>query len=82
MVRLQFINSNQHPILLQVDPWAGLYRLGPKDAIEIAFECNGKSFTLEEYKETRILTLWGAEEYFVIRDGEPVHWKKFASNLQ
>ncbi|MFN9961338.1 MAG: hypothetical protein ACK55I_50335, partial [bacterium] len=83
MFRIKFTNSNDTPIFVQVDPWAGLYELRKGEEIEITADNKGKEllFDIEEYNETRILTLWNCDEYFVVRDGKTVHWSDFPTNV-
>ncbi|HBC60557.1 MAG TPA: hypothetical protein DC058_04980 [Planctomycetaceae bacterium] len=83
MFRVKFTNSNDAPIFVQVDPWAGLYKLCKGDEIEFAANGNDKEllFDVEEHNDTRIVTLWNSDEYFVVREGRPVHWKEFPTNV-
>lgn len=83
MFRIKFANSNESPVFLQVDPWAGVYILRKGDEIEIAAECeaNTPSFDINEHNDTRILLLPDCSEYYVINNGVPVHWTEFPSNL-
>lgn len=75
---IDFRNSNEEPIYLQVDPWAGSYKLNKGEEITIIAETSvgNPSFHVEEYSNTRILHLSNSSEYYVVRDGERVHWSK------
>jgi hypothetical protein len=81
--RIKFTNSNENPIFIQVDPWAGLYVLSKGEEIEIAAVCetDHSSFDVEEYNDTRILVLADTHEYFVVRDGQLVHWSEYPTNI-
>jgi hypothetical protein len=83
MFRIKFSNSNESAIFVQVDPWAGLYKLGRGEQIE--FTANGESeellFEVDEYNDTRILTLVNCDEYFVVRDDVKIHWSDFPTNV-
>mgnify|MGYP003664408955 CR=1 FL=1 len=83
MNQLEFNNSKDKPIFIQVDPWACLYKLEKGERIEFAFGGSAnESFSIDEYdEENHILTL-ECEEFFVMVDGKPVHWEKFQSNVE
>ncbi len=83
-VTIRFINSNDLPVFVQVDPWAGLYVLEKGQEIEILAESETASpaFQVEEHKNTRILTVLHSSEYFVVRDGERVHWTQYQTNYK
>ncbi len=83
MNQLEFNNSRDGAIFIQVDPWACLYKLEKGERIEFAFgESTNESFSIDEYdEENRILTL-ECEEFFVIVDGKRVHWEQFQSNVK
>jgi hypothetical protein len=81
--KIQFSNSTERAVFLQVDPWACLYRLQQGDCIELAMDCSGEepSFSFDEHdSENRILTLWNCDDFFIIRDGMLVHWRDFQTN--
>ena len=82
MNRLEFSNSKDKPIFVQVDPWACLYKLEKGDRIEFAFDGGeSDSISIDEYDdENRILTL-ECEEFFIVVDGKRVHWEEFQSNV-
>lgn len=81
-VSIHFANSNDEPIFVQVDPWAGLYVLKKDGEIEIIAESatNSPSFSVQETNQTRILTLVNSTEYFVMKEGKRVHWTKYGTN--
>lgn len=81
MFRMTFRNLNEPRIHIQVDPWAGLYELRKGEEIEIAAECQAENprFDIQEVNNTRILTLWDSEEYFVVIEGNLVHWTQCQS---
>jgi hypothetical protein len=83
MFRLKFTNSNDVPIFVQIDPWAGLYKLCKGDEIEFAADGNDKGLLVdvEEDNDTRIVTLWNSVEYFIVREGQLIHWKEFPTNI-
>ena len=82
-ISLRFFNSNEAPIFIQVDPWAGLYKLNRDENIEIVCdaESDAPSFHIDEHNDTRILTIWNSSDYFVVRDGQRVHWTEYQCNL-
>ena len=84
MIRIEFSNSHDKPIFVQVDPWACLYRLDKGDRIEFVADSTSdeQSFSVDEFNDdNRILTLWNCDEFFIIRDGERVHWEQYQSNV-
>ena len=84
MMHIEFVNSKDRPIFVQVDPWACLYKLEKNQTIEIIApstsdrprcsidECDG---------DTRILTLLDCDDFFVAVGGKSVHWKEYQTNL-
>ena len=79
-VSITFENSNEEPIFLQVDPWAGYYLLKKGDKIEIVAESEESSprFDVDEQGSTiRMLTILDSTEYFVVIGGERIHWEKY-----
>ena len=82
-VSITFRNSNEEPIYLQVDPWAGVYLLRKGDEIQIIAESetSSPSFHIEEYNDTRILLIENSSEYYVVQDGQRIHWTQFQSNF-
>jgi hypothetical protein len=79
---IRFVNSNDSTVHLQVDPWAGFYTLRKGGQIEIIAESDSisPSFWIQEYGNTRILTLLHSTEYYVMRDGQRVHWSQYQHN--
>jgi hypothetical protein len=75
-ISIRFANSNNPPVHIQVDPWAGVYTLENGQEIEIVAESDTSSpeFSIQEYGSTRILTLVHSSEYFIMRNGKRVHW--------
>ena len=81
MFKIRFINTNPDPIFIQVEPWAGLYRLEQGHEVKIAADLPSNSeFEIEEHDDTRFLTLVHAKEYYVEQDGKWVHWTEFPNN--
>jgi hypothetical protein len=80
---IRFSNSNEQPVHVQVDPWAGVYRLAKGEEIEILAESetNSPAFQVDEYKDTRILTILHSTEYFIVKDGKRIHWTEYQSNM-
>lgn len=80
-ISIRFSNSNNEPIYLQVDPWAGFYVLKKGEEIEIVAESKkgSPSFTVNENGTTRILTLWDSAElgYYVVVNGKRLDWEKY-----
>lgn len=83
MIRVRFRNSTDTPCYVQVDPWAGLYRLQKGESVEIEGECDTAcpSAEFDELGETKIVTLPDCTDYFVIHDGQRLHWTEFPTNL-
>ncbi len=83
MIRLRFENSNDALIYVQVDPFAAVYALEKGEAIEI--EADGKverpDVSIVEHNETRIVTLYDYEDFFIILDDKRVHWTEYQSNM-
>ncbi|WP_013628055.1 hypothetical protein [Rubinisphaera brasiliensis] len=83
MYRIEFTNSKDKPIFVQVDPWACLYKLEKGECIEFVTDdtLDDPRFTVDEYDDAnRILTL-DCEEFFVVVDGKRVHWQEYQTNL-
>lgn len=83
MVHIEYINSKDTRIFLQVDPWACLYKLDKGESIEILAEITPEQsrFTIQESDDhTRILTL-PSEEFYLSIDGKLVHWEDCNTNL-
>lgn len=80
---IRFINSNDEPIDVQVEPIAGLYRLKKGESIEIVSESatNTASFEVNEYGTTRILMMLHSDEYYVVLNGQRVHCWEYLSNV-
>lgn len=84
MYRLEFSNSKDKPIFIQVDPWACLYQLRKGERIEFMVNCasDEPTFSIDEYDdENRIVTLVDCDEFFVVVDGKHVHWEEYQSNV-
>ena len=84
MISIEFSNSQEKTIFIQVDPWACLYQINKDESIEFAVEFTSeeKSFCIDEYNaDNRILTLWNCDEFFVIQNGKRIHWEEYPSNL-
>ena len=84
MIRIEFVNSQDKPIYIQVDPWACLYRLDTGERIEFVVDCysDDQSFCIDEYdNENRILTLWNCEEFYILQNGKRVFWEEFQTNI-
>lgn len=82
-VSIAFTNSNDDPIYIQVDPWAGWYALKKGDQIHIiAVESENRSpqFDIQEYGASRILTLCNSDEYFVVIDGKRIHFSNYLTD--
>ena len=75
-VTIRITNSEPLPLIVQVDPWAGVYRLAQGETIEFVAESetNQPEFHIEDSGRSRILTILHSDEYFVIRDGRRIHW--------
>ncbi|MBX3424588.1 MAG: hypothetical protein KF688_02810 [Pirellulales bacterium] len=83
MLRIEFSNSKDKPVFVQVDPWACLYKLEKGERIEFAVEATSDEpfFSIDDYdEENRILTL-DSEEFFIVRDGQRVHWEEYQTNV-
>jgi len=81
-ISIRLLNSNERPVHLQVDPWAGVYTLARGKEIEIVAESETTSpaFQIEEHGDTRILTILHSSEYFVVRNGKRVHWTEYQAD--
>jgi hypothetical protein len=84
-VTIRFINRHAAPLHIQVDPWAGFYVLEQGQEIEFLAESekNTPIFEIsEEEGNERILTIFHSDEYFIMCDGQKVHWTKMQTNLK
>ena len=74
-VSIRFLNYNDEPINIQVEPVAGFYVLNKGEEIEIVSESetSGASFNLYEHGSTRYLKICHNDEYFVVLNGKRVH---------
>jgi len=83
-VSIRFHNFNEKPIYLQVDPWAGIYLLKKDQWMEIVAESETSSpcLSVTESKDTRILTIGHSDEYYVVVDGQRVHYSDYFSNIE
>ena len=81
-ISIRFVNASGSPVHIQVDPWAGVYTLAKGKEIEIVAESETTSpeFKIEEYGDTRILTILHSSDYFVVRDGKRVHWTEYQAD--
>ncbi len=81
-VTIRYTNSCSRAVILQVDPWAGVYLLGAGESIEIVAESvtDAPEFDLVEDGETRYLTILHSSDYFVVRDGQRLHWTEFPNS--
>lgn len=81
-VSIRFSNENDQPIYIQVDPWAGLYVLKKGDEIEILAESEttSPSFEVTESGSTRILMIVDSTDYYVVLNGQRIHWEKYYSD--
>jgi hypothetical protein len=82
-ISFQYSNSNATPILIQVDPFAGIYKLNQGEQIEIGFEADltTSAFDIDERDDLRILTLLQSDGYFIVEDGRRIPWTEFPSNF-
>lgn len=84
MFRIEFSNSREDPIYIQVDPWACVYELRKGERMGFFAEAASSEpeFSIDEYDhKNRILTLWNCNEFFIVRDGVHVHWTDFPTNV-
>jgi hypothetical protein len=81
-VSIRISNSNDLPFYLQVDPWADLYTVKKGQSIEIQADSdtNEPAFSLQEYQDTRILTLCHSSEYFILRNGKRVRRTEYPTD--
>ena len=81
---IRFLNSNDRPVHIQVDPWAGIYTLPKNREIELVVENEATSsgFQIEEYGDTRILTILNSSEYFIIHNGKRIHWTEYQADYK
>ena len=83
MFQLKIYNRQDHPISVQVDPFANTYRLAPGENITFVVAASGDDQTmdLEEFPDGfQILTLCSWLEYWVIRDGKKYHWRDYGGD--
>jgi hypothetical protein len=75
-VTFRYENRGTTPIIVQVEPWAGVYRLFTNDEFVLIAESATQTpeFELIEDGDTRYLTIHHSEEYFVVRGGVRLHW--------
>jgi len=83
-VSIVFSNSNEQPIYVQVDPWAGLYLLKNGEEIEIIAESEttSPSFSIAESGTTRILSIFDSSGYYVVLNGHRIHWTEYQANFE
>jgi hypothetical protein len=81
-VSIRYTNSGPRPVILQIEPWAGVYRLSPGEGIEIVAESTTEAptFELNEDGETRYLTIVHSSEYFILREGKRCHWSDYPNS--
>ncbi len=81
---IEFANSGTDPLFLQIDPWACLYRVecGDRIVFEVRSESETPRFTIDEIDDkNRIITFLDALGFYVVLDGECVHWQQFPTNM-
>lgn len=84
MVEIEFINSKDNPIFVQVDHWACLYKLNKGQSITFAADVTSEQMRIsidELDSNNRILTLLDCEEFYILVDGKRVHWTEYQTNL-
>ncbi len=84
MTTVSIVFSNQsdgddQPISLQVDPWAGFYRLKKGEEIEIVAvsQTSSPRFSVDEIGNRKILLIADSTEYYVVVNGERIHWEQY-----
>jgi hypothetical protein len=82
-VAISFTNESESALFIQVDPWAGVYRLMQGGSIEFVAESETSTprLTVHDSGETRYLTILDSDEYFVVINGERLHWTEFPANF-
>jgi hypothetical protein len=82
-VSIRFMNYNDEPINIQVEPVAGFYVLNKGEEIEIVSESetSSASFALDENGSTRYLTIYHNDEYFIVLNGKRVHCSQYLTKL-
>ena len=82
-VSIKFSNSNEDPIYLQVDPWAGFYMLKKNEWIQIIAESekSSPSFDVDVSKSLILLLILDSDDYFLVLDGQRMHCSQCMSNL-
>lgn len=73
-MRVEFNNSSDNPLFIQVDPWASLFKLNKGENIVLIGE--GESMCVDEQPDgTRIVTLCDSEDFYILKDGQKIHWR-------
>ena len=69
-VTIRYTNRGVRPVNIQVEPWAGAYRLDPGQTLELLAESHtiAPEFDMDEDGDTRYLTILHSTEYFVVKD--------------
>jgi hypothetical protein len=82
-VSLSFANEDDAPMFIQVDPWAGIYRLAKNESIEFVAESetNEPRFGVLRGSSVPYLTILDSTGYFVVVDGRRLHWTDFPANF-
>ena len=81
-VTIRYTNRGVRPVNIQVEPWAGAYRLDPGQTLELLAESHtiAPEFDMDEDGDTRYLTILHSTEYFVVKDGKRLHWTEFPNS--
>lgn len=82
--RLKFRNSTDAPLSIQVDPWASLYVLNKGERIELVVDISKCENGIEIDKHSDqywIVELTHYREYFIVRNGDLVHWTDYQTNV-
>lgn len=81
-VKIRYANRIARAVIVQVEPWSGVYRLGPGETLELLAESdtNAPEFDMDEDGETRYLTILHSTEYFVVKEGKRIHWTEFPNS--
>lgn len=76
-------NSKMTPKLVQVDPFACLYKLEEGTSIEFGFETISKAsrIAIDEYNNHELILTIDSDGFYVTHDGKQVPWTSYPSNL-
>jgi len=82
-VSLCFSNRNDRPLIIQVDPWAGVYSLAKNQKIELIAESvtDSPAFEVEQSGDMLLVTIVHSDEYYVFKDGKRIHWTDCPNNF-